>query len=279
LGDDAVVLGFQNSSAILTLSKQEQVDVWTSGAGAAYDARGGHILLAGYGTLALVDPKTAKPIARWQAEVSHGSEVCFSPDGALAVVASSSTVELWDTKGMKGIPKGIGDEHAASYELPKGKPVASLRGHEGWVYAARMSRDGIMLVTGDSNGKLSLWSLPKRTLLKSVSFKGDSVFGADFSEDGASVVVGLDSGKVVVLDLRGKTLRGWKTREQVFDVRVLAGGAVATLGVKALTLWDGATGRSLATLARKSGHGRPKIADVRGDLLLLRGPLALVRVV
>ena len=279
VGDDTVVMGMQNGSPILHLSKQKETDVWSGGDAVVLDPKTNRILLVTWGCMALADAKTGKLLARFQAPgVSHAASACLSPDGAIAAVASNQgELQLWDLGGGKGIPMGVEDGRTPSYDLPKGKPMAALA-KQGNFVRMRFSPDGATLAVGDSEGKLCLWDVAARKLDKAVPYR-EAIGGVDWALDGASIFVGLEGGKVDVLDRSGKSLRHWRSPDDVADLRVLPNGVVATIGRKLLSLADATTGRVLAKLATTTGAQPPAIADVRGDLILTRGPAALVRVV
>jgi hypothetical protein len=84
--------------------------------------------------------------------------------------------------------------------------------------------------------------------------------------------------KVQVVDLRGRVVRSWSTPDEVLDLRVLASGLLATIGNKELALSDPIDGRVLAKRAQKPALQSPAIADVRGNLILTRGPARLFTV-
>jgi WD40 repeat protein len=309
VADDAVVLGFQNSSLLVSLAKQTAVNVWAGGLGVAYDPGSRRTLLAQYGALALIDP-AGKIVARWSSSIVNAPSARFAPDGSIAAACSTGgVVELWDTKTMKGIPKAKTDALVRTFidggpsegppcppvrgtagfpsepclprtfDLPEGKPLASLGGHgTSFVFSLAFSPDGGLLATGNADGKVCVHAALRRRLLDAHTFRGDAVAGLDFAPDGEHLLVGLQSGRVLVLDRRGKPLGGWKTKDAIYDLRVVGSGAVATVGQKSLAVWDRTSGKLLATIARKPSSMRAKILDARGGLLLLRGPAALVRV-
>jgi len=279
VGDDAVAIGMQNGSPILQLSRQKEIDVWSGGDAVVFEPKTNRILLVTWGTIALVDARTGKLLARFKAEgVAHAASACISADGAIAAVASNQgQLQLWDLGGGKGIPMGVKDEHTPSYSLPKGTPIASLA-RQGNFVRMRFSPDGKTLAVGDNECELRLWDVAKRKLARAVAYKSP-IAGVDWAPDGASLFVALQGGRVEVLDRRGTSLRQWKHPGVLTDLRLLSSSVVAVMTSKHLALADATTGRVLAKLANKKGSYPPAIADVRGNLILTRGPAAIVRVV
>ncbi len=281
IADDAIILGFDSSATIVKLGKTKERGMWGSGGDGAFDPVSGRVLLAHGNSLGLADAKAGKTTHRWKGGGGSGQRqvVRFAPDGSLACVgAYGGALDLWDTGKMKGIPKKYPGDHAMAWDVEEGTPLASLDGHDGCVTCA-FSPDGALLASGCDKGKLYLWNVAKRSRAAAATFKADGILGVDFLRDGQAIAVGLRSGAVAIVDLRGKTLRRWATKEVVCDVRVVSSDAIATISHKTLRLWDLARGKELAKLVRKSSEREPRITDQRGDLLLTRGPLALVRMV
>lgn len=122
-----------------------------------------------------------------------------------------------------------------------------------------------------------IWSVAQRSLVKAVTRKA-AVSAVDFALDGQTVFVGLDSGAVEVLDLRGKLVRTMHSKDAVLDLRILANGMLVTLGWKQIAIVDPVTGKVLCKLPRTQGAQSPKITDLRGDMILTRGPAAILRI-
>ncbi len=67
------------------------------------------------------------------------SDLTFSPDSSILAGTDYEAVNLWTTHN--------------------GENIATLLGHEGWVYAASFSPDGTSLTSGGSDGTLRLWDV------------------------------------------------------------------------------------------------------------------------
>jgi predicted NACHT family NTPase len=124
------------------------------------------------------------------------SSAAFSSDGSRVVTASwDNTARLWDGK--------------------TGALLATLAGHEDWVWNAAFSPDGSHVVTASWDKTARLWDGKTGALLATLAGHGARALNAAFSPDGSRVVT----------TSRDKTAR----------------------------LWDGKTGAPLATLAGHEG--------------------------
>jgi len=268
--------GFSNSVEVLKTGNKTSRSTYVGSGALAFDPASRRLLAVGHGDMALVDSRSLRPLLRVACDVGHGPVAVFSPDGSLACAGDvSGRVNLYDAKGGKGLPKGLVKEHTPSYALPKSKPLASLE-DSGHVRSIRFSADGATLAIATEGG-VRLWDVARRRASKTIPI-GDGVAGADFSPLDGSLVVGRERGTVEVFDANGKRkVRTWSTKGRIAHLRVLPNGFVATVSEKALQLFEPG-GKRVATLARKPGEVSPRVEDVLGDTLLLRGPAELVRV-
>ncbi|MFT3776210.1 MAG: WGR domain-containing protein [Minicystis sp.] len=277
LGDDVFVIGFQNSCSIVEMAKQEEADIRTGGDALVFEPNTNRLLIVAYGVMALADAATKTLTALFKAEgVDRAASAAISPDGAVAAVASNR-IQLWDLRGGEGIPKEVEEKYPWVDKLPKGKPMAVL-GDVANFARLSFSPDGARLAVGDSKGKLGIWNVAERKLETSVTYEKE-IGGVSFALDGASLFVGVESGKVDVLDRGGEVLRSFETGDTVQDLRVLSTGKIAIVGRKALAIVEPEKGRELVKLAHKKDGWRAGIADVRGNLIMLRRPARMVRVV
>lgn len=279
LSADRVAIGFSNSIEVLKAGNKTTRTVYVASGALAYDPVSQRLFSAGFQAMAFVDAKSLEPLMQHQCDIQHLPVVTFSPDGALACGGDlSGSVNLYDAKGGKGLPRKAVKPFTPSYELPNSKPVAVLA-DSGHVRSIRFSPDGRMLSIATEGG-VRLWNVATRKASRTIRIAG-GVIGADFSPIDGSLVVGGEKGFVEVFSTSGKSLRKWSTRGHLAHLRVLANGFVAALSDNELQLFDGTTGKRVATLPRKRGSAvdiRPRIEDVHGDMLLLRGPAEVVRV-
>jgi WD40 repeat protein len=244
----------------------------------AFDRVRNEAVLVDCGEMSLVDVKSAKLIARFAADLAHWATVVLSPDCGLACTHSTkSTIDLWDLAKRSGIPPlGSITAFTPSYDLPKGKPLATLTAHEAWVRRARFDASGGALASCDNDGTMCLWDVPKRALVFTAKVDGAAT-GVDFSPDGASIYVGCENGKIVGFDRAGKKRSTFKVRGQVTDLRVLSKDVLAvvlqvTVGsvyATALALVATKDGKLLAQSAPLKKVVMARISDVRGDLILV----------
>jgi WD40 repeat protein len=107
--------------------------------------------------------------------------VAFSPDGKLVLTGSTdNTARLW--------------------EAATGKPVATLSGHTGSVFAAAFSPDGKLVLTGSDDNTARLWEAATGKPVATLSGHTGSVRAVAFSPDGKLVLTGSED----------KTARLWE---------------------------------------------------------------------
>ncbi len=140
--------------------------------------------------------------------------------------------------------------HAASM-------VATLPGHQGWVYSVALSPSADRIATADSAGVVRLWEFASRRRLWSQSDGSEPVHAVAFSLDGGILASAGRGGDVLLRHSQdgrlARRLTGHagpvKTLAFSPDGRLLASAGVDTT----IRLWDVAQGEHVATL---SGQGR-----------------------
>lgn len=276
VGDDRLALGFQNSIALVKLGGAGQDDLWTGGDALAFEPRTGRLVAASWGQIAIFDVAEKRLLARFKTDIGHGAVAAISPDGALLAVGDTGgSVRLFDLEKGSGIPALEGDERTASYQLPKGEPVAKLEG-AAIVHALAFRPDGAVLAAGSDDGAVRLWDVKKHACTNTIACKS-AVRGLDFARDGQALFAALASGRVEVFGPDGEALRSFGTRPAAMSVRVLDNGFVAAVAQKQIGIHDPATGKLVAKAATKPG-GSPRIGDVKGSRIAAVRPAMVLEV-
>jgi len=168
-----------DGTRIITRSGDKSARVWDAVTGQALATLAGHAFTVGSAYM---------PFTLWSAQ--------FSPDGMRIVAAShDKSPRVWDAV--------------------TGKMLATLAGHDQWVYNAQFSPDGTRIVTASEDKTARVWDAGTGQALATLAGHEGGVISAQFSPDGMRIVTASED----------KTAR----------------------------VWDAATGKSLATLAGHEG--------------------------
>jgi hypothetical protein len=93
--------------------------------------------------------------------------VTLSADGQLVASGSfDGQVRLWSLSGIANAKDG-----------PAGRPVATLRGHTGTVWALALTADGRLLASGSLDGSISLWETLSARPLVALQGQTGTVWG------------------------------------------------------------------------------------------------------
>ena len=97
-------------------------------------------------------------------ESGVANDVAASPDGKVLATASDGDITLWD--------------------LATGRPLRTLEGHAGGVYAVAMSGDGTRALSGSADKTLRVWDLATGRLLRTLKGHAGGVYAVAMGGDG-----------------------------------------------------------------------------------------------
>lgn len=133
------------------------------------------------GTLMVWDLSTRKPKWTTEAHTSRIRQIVLSPtEDVLASCGFDDTIALWD--------------------VTSGKRLSTLHVGERGANCLCFSTDGQFLVWGGSGGAISLYSMPKRQLVKRVVSSIGTIQSIVYAHDPSQIIVGSFSGDVEFWD-------------------------------------------------------------------------------
>ncbi|MBO3747215.1 PD40 domain-containing protein [Streptosporangiaceae bacterium NEAU-GS5] len=233
----------RDGSRLLTGSDDGSARLWDVASGkalsdglqpAAFSPDGSHLALAGaVREPRIVDTSTGKDVAVGTLPGHTSlSTIAFSPDGShLATGGSEGNVRLWD--------------------LSPGPAVTTMTSHGGAITALAFSRDGSRLAGGGADGAVHLWDGAHGRAVTFMRPGLSKIHGqaraVAFSPDGSRMAAGSVDSSGLWDAVSGTSLATFEAARSVAFTG--DGGRLLTLSDRgAARLWDGRTGRAVATL-------------------------------
>ncbi|MCK9902780.1 TIR domain-containing protein [Frankia sp. Cpl3] len=142
--------------------------------------------------------------------------VSYSPDGSIMVIAGEDGGALvCDTDGrpLRTLQGHTGrvyavaqnDDHIVTVSIDRvirlwdsraGEPLGDLRGHQDWIWPVALSPDGVLLVNGDRGGSVRVWDMAAREIRHTLPGHGERVWSAAFHPTARLLAIGDDTGTV-----------------------------------------------------------------------------------
>jgi len=257
----------------------------------------GHLVASGSGdgTVRLWETSTARPLTTIRGHTGAAFAVALPADGHL--VASSGgdgTVRLWESPFAEGdaAERWTGRRANVGHSTARppsaasgGRPLATLQGHTGTVWAVALSADGQLVASGGGDGAVRLWESTTGRPLATLQGHRGTIRGVALSADGRLLVSGGGDGAVRLWESAAPQSE-WRPRAtleghqgEVFSVALSADGDLVASGGGdgTVRLWDAGNGRRLATLEGHSGDVYGVALSADGRLLVSGGGDGTVR--
>jgi WD40 repeat protein len=224
-------------------------------------------------TVRLWDVPSGRALARLEGHTNAVRSVSLSEDGRLLASGSADgTVRLWDVRSgrelatLEGHTGGvwsvtfIADPRSASstergermlasgsvdgtvrlWEVPSGRPLATLQGHTSTVLRVSVSADGRRLASGSGDGTIRLWELPSGRSLVVLQGHTSTVFAVALSADGRLLASGSGDGTVKLWETEGGACTGSLQNELCYERMDITGMSGVTAAQRAALLALGA---------------------------------------
>jgi WD40 repeat protein/energy-coupling factor transporter ATP-binding protein EcfA2 len=211
-------------------------------------------------------------------------DVDFNPDGVrMASGAGDFTARLWNLERPTAPPKvlrasvvgaaqrvsydvsgknllTVGDDGTVRVWTAEGAPLATLRGHEGAVYAGRFNPDGSSVLSAGDDGTTRIWQWRQGLPIAQIASLGD------FPQDGGAVFT--PGGDAVFSAGIDGALNSWNLRGSRFTAilpPLTTDGFAITSGFSDDTrLFAAAIYEGALVVRNTDGSGRPVSIDVPG---------------
>ena len=115
--------------------------------------------------------------------------MALSADGKFAVTASGSPPYIQSAK----------DNTVRLWELPSGKPLGVLTGHNARIRGVAISADGHLIASGSDDGSVILWDMASRSILRTIKSSYGPVQAVSF--DAAAHALLVASNRLAVWNL------------------------------------------------------------------------------
>jgi WD40 repeat protein/serine/threonine protein kinase len=201
---------------IWDLAAKRLVTSWNAGPhrilACAFTLDGTRLATADSGSVTIWETRTRAEIVRLKAPGPSTKALAFSPDGQWLAAGSFSTRKtlVWNLvnrdlvislnvsadqvafapDGKSLVTCGIQGNKAQFWELPSGRPKATLKGHVGGMVEVAFSPDGKTLATGAYDGRIKLWNIAIGQEVATFPYSG-MMTSLRFSPDGRTLATGL----------------------------------------------------------------------------------------
>ena len=234
----------------------------------SFSPDGKYLASAGVYTIRVWEVSTGKLVHKLEGHNAVRS-ISFSPDGRL-LASGGSIIEFWDISKGKPIKKtfnyytcdiravsfspdgkflasGSSDETIKLWEVPTGRLLKTLKGHEDGISSVSFSPDGKYLASGSWDNTIKLWEVPTGRLLKTLKGHEDRVTSVSFSPDGKYLASGSWDNTIKLWEVpTGRLLKTIEGNEgERFEC--IAFGPKGRLLAGEGKLWDVLTGRLVRT--------------------------------
>jgi WD40 repeat protein/DNA-binding SARP family transcriptional activator len=169
----------------------------------------------------------------------------FAPDGRYLVTPTESgTAEIWG--------------------LRTHRPIATLTGHTGQIYAVAYSPDGKLVATGATDGTARIWDAQSGKQLLVLAGHRAAVDAVDFTPDSRKLITASEDGTVRTWDITPQGSRDWLTilaDPRGVDSVVFSAdsGRLITTGAcdGKTKIWNARTGSLISAVAVQPGFACP----------------------